>query len=136
MNKNLLTYAILGAGAYYFFMRKKRTGRVIVPEVETISKEQFDQTDATVNADKAGLSLPEALETAKNIADQLKDAKINIFKGGKKLTIRKGIKKVKLTADNKAFFKKLRMKGGQKLSTKQKKSVKFATTNLLTLFRK
>lgn len=136
MNKNLLTYAIIGVGAYYFFMRKKRTGRVIVPEVETISKEQFEQTDATVNADKAGLSLPEALETAKNIADQLKDAKINIYKGGKKTTLRKGLKKVKLTPENKDFFKKITMKGGKKLSTKQQKSVKFATTNLLTLFRK
>lgn len=130
MNKNLITYAILGAGAYYLFMRKKRSGRVIVPEVETISKEQFEATDANIDADKAGLTLPEALETAKNIADKLKDAKINIFKGGKKTTLRKGLKKVKLTPENKAFFKKLRMKGGKRLSTKQQKALKFATSNI------
>jgi len=128
MNKNLLTYAIIGAGAYYFFMRKKRTGRVIVPEVETISKEQFDQTDATVNADKAGLSLPEAIETAKNIVEKIKDAKIDIIHKGKKSTFRAGLKKVKLTPANKTFFKKIKSAKGKRLSTKQQKAVKLALT--------
>lgn len=131
MNKNLLTYAIIGAGAYYFFMKKKRTGRVFVPEVETISKEEFEKTDAVIDADKSNLSLPEAIETAKGIAEKLKNAKIKIFSKGKTATFRSGLKKVKLTPENKAFFKSLSKKTGKKLSTKQQKALKLATTSYL-----
>jgi len=130
MKKNLLLYAIIGAGAYWIYKNRKpkRTGRVIVPEVETISEVEFNKTDAVVNADEKGISLPEAIEKAKDIVNTIKDAKIDIFHKGKKSTIRAGRKKVKLTAENKKFFKNIKNKKGKRLTTRQQKDVKLALT--------
>jgi len=120
--KNILPIALLGAGAYFLLNKKKRRGSVYVAPVETLSEAEYNKTDAVIDADKSGLSLPEAIDTAKNVLSQLKDAKIDIFSGGKKTTFRKGLKKVKLTPANKQFFKNLKSKSGKRLSTKQQKA--------------
>lgn len=134
--QNILILAALGLGAYFLTRRPKRRGSVIVDEPITITKEQFEgQTptvpaDVTIDADKQGLSLPAAVEVAKNVADKLKDVKIDIFKGGQKRTLRAGKKKVKLTPENKRFFANLGKKTKRKFSVKQQKQIKSAVANI------
>lgn len=137
--QNILLLAALGIGAYFILGRKKRRGSVIVDDVNILTKEQFESpastapADATIDADKQGLTLPAAIEVAKNVADKLKDVKIDIFKGGKKRTFRAGRKKVKLTADNKKYFTELGKKTGRKFSAKEQKQIK-ATVTAITPF--
>lgn len=120
--KNILPLALLGAGAYFLLNKRKKRGSVYVAPVETLSEAEYNKTDAVIDAEKSGLSLPEAIDTAKNVLSKLKDAKIDIFHAGKKTTLRKGLKKVKLTSANKKFFKDLKSKSGKRLSNKQKKA--------------
>ena len=130
MNKNLITYAILGAGAYWIYKNRKpkRTGKIIIEPLEKLSEAEFNKTDAVIDADAKGINLTDAIEKAKDIVSQIKDAKIDILYKGKKSTIRAGRKKVKLTKENKEFFKKIKNKKGRRLSTKQQKDVKLALT--------
>jgi hypothetical protein len=130
MNKNLITYAILGAGAYWIYKNRKpkRTGKIIIEPLEKLSEAEFNKTDAVIDADAKGINLTDAIEKAKDIVSQIKDAKIDILHKGKKSTIRAGRKKVKLTKENKEFFKKIKNKKGRRLSTKQQKDVKLALT--------
>ena len=134
--ENILLLAALGIGAYFILGRKKRRGSVIVDDINVLSKEQFESpsstapADITIDADKRGLDLPAAIEVAKNVADKLKDVKIDIFKGGKKRTLRAGRKKVKLTAENRKFFANLGKKTKRKFSVKQQKTIKQAVANI------
>lgn len=132
--QNVLLIAALAVGAYFLTRRPKRRGSVIVPDPTVITEQQFyspestQPADATIDADKQGLTLPAAIEVAKNVADKLKDVKIDIFKGGKKRTFRAGRKKVKLTAANKKYFTELGKKTGRKFSAKEQKQIKATVT--------
>ena len=134
--QNILLLAALGIGAYFILGRKKRRGSVFVDEPTILNKEQFESpastapADVTIDADKQDLTLPAAVEVAKNVADQLKNVKIDIFKGGKKRTLRAGTKKVKLTAANRKFFAELGKKTKRKFSVKQQKQIKTAVANI------
>lgn len=123
--QNVILIAALAVGAYFLTRRPKRRGSVIVPDPSVITEQQFyspestQPADVTIDANKQGLSLPEAIEVAKGVADKLKDVKIDILKGGQKRTLRSGTKKVKLTKANKQFFKTEKKKG--KTYTKKQK---------------
>lgn len=131
--QNILLLAALGIGAYFILGRKKRRGSVIVDDVNILTKEQFESpastapADITIDADKQGISLPVAIEVAKNVADKLKDAKIDIFKGGKKRTLRSGTKKVKTTPRTKINFRELSKKTGKKWTKKEQKAIQQIT---------
>lgn len=132
--QNILLLAALGIGAYFILGRKKNRSRVIVDTDPTIlSREQYESpaptapADVTIDADKQGISLPVAIEVAKNVADKLKDAKIDIFKGGKKRTLRSGTKKVKTTPRTKINFRELSKKTGKKWTKKEQKAIQQVT---------
>lgn len=132
--ENIVLIALLGAGIYYF-TRKKRKSSVIVDEPLAITKEQFESPestvpDATIDADKNKLNLEQAVEVAKNVAEKVKDAVINIKSGGKTRTFRSGKRKVKLTAANRQYFKRLRKKTGKKYTVKQQRAIKMVADNI------
>lgn len=138
--QNVLLIAALAVGAYFLTRRPKRRGSVIVPDPSVITEQQFyspestQPADVTIDANKQGLSLPEAIEVAKGVADKLKDVKIDILKGGQKRTLRSGTKKVKLTKANKQFFKEERKKG-KRYTKKQKEAFAQLTQISKTGFR-
>ena len=89
----ILLVGAAAVAAYFLFKGKGASilpGGAITPEV---GGDEKDKTDATIDADKQKLSIPEAIEAAKIVAEKIKDVKIDIKKGGKTITVRGGKKK-------------------------------------------
>lgn len=127
-NNNTL-FILLAAGAAFYFFNKNKTGSMqdIANEAAGAappgSAEFVEQTDAVIDTTKQKLSLPDALNMAKDIAGQLKDAKIVIKRPGKgkNIAIRKGRKKVSATGKRKVksiSSKKTRVKLKKQFSAK------------------
>lgn len=90
---------VLGAAAVaaYFLMRKKGStifpGGMMAPAESGAGQVNPEQTDAVIDADKAKLSIPEAIDAVSAVASKIKDLKIEIKKGGQTTTVRTGKKK-------------------------------------------
>lgn len=134
MKKNtttILIIAALGAGAYYaykkgLFGKKTDEGAEAPGEAEPGAEPATDKekTDAVIDTVKQGITIPQAIEKAKEIATQLEDSKILIKtrEGLKNIVVRHGAKKKarkELRATKKATKKKRvkRVKRGSKKKT-------------------
>lgn len=85
MKNKTLIYVLLGAGALYLIAAKKKPkGKVIVPEPEKITEEQFRKPSLIQKAAPVVKKLAEALKKKK--ADQQKQKAVKAFlqKFGKK----------------------------------------------------
>lgn len=118
-NKNLILIAGAAAVAAYFLMRRKGAGADMLPGMMapsagpgTVDKEQ---TDAVIDADKAKISVSDAVEAVAAVSDKIKDLKVEIKKGGKTTTVRTG-KKQKAGAGTKRVKPRRRVKATKKKS--------------------
>lgn len=116
-NKNLILIAGAAAVAAYFLMRRKGAGADMLPGMMapsagpgTVDKEQ---TDAVIDADKAKISVSDAIDAVSAVSEKIKDLKVVIKKGGEQTTVRTG-KKQKSGAGAKRVKPKRRIKGSKK----------------------
>ena len=78
MKNKALIYILLGAGALYLIAAKKKPkGRVIVPEPEKITKEQFEKPSLIQKAAPIVKKVTEALKKKK--AEQTKQKAVKAF---------------------------------------------------------
>ena len=83
---------------------------------------ETEKTDAVIDADKAKISVPDAIEAVKAVSEKIKDLKVEIKKGGETTTVRTG-KKQKAGAGRKVKKTKTRVKGSK---AKRQKAAKVA----------
>jgi len=101
MKKNtttILIIAALGAGAYYAYKKGMFGKGAEAPadaEPGTEPTADKEKTDAVIDTVKQGITIPQAIEKAKEIATQLEDSKILIKtrEGLKDIVVRHGAKK-------------------------------------------
>lgn len=103
-NNNLLLVAGLGAAAFLFLRGNanggslfRRRGSVEVGPAEIVQpgSEEWAQTpDAVIDTQKQKLSVPEAVNMAKEVISQAKDALVLVKNGKKTVAIRSGRKKL------------------------------------------
>ncbi|NDA63709.1 MAG: hypothetical protein EBX50_17005 [Chitinophagia bacterium] len=119
--QNLLLLAAAGAAAYFLFKRKG-TGAGFMMAPTAGQPGETDKTDAVIDADKAKISIPDAIEAVKAVSEKIKDLKVEIKKGGETTTVRTG-KKQKAGAGRKVKKTKTRVKGSK---AKRQKTAKVA----------
>lgn len=95
-NKNLILIAGAAAVAAYFLMRRKGAGADMLPGMMTPSAGpgtvDKEQTDAVIDADKAKISVSDAIDAVSAVSEKIKDLKVVIKKGGEETTVRTGEK--------------------------------------------
>ena len=94
-NKNLILFAGAAAVAAYFLLRRKDSGMLPGNSMAPTGPAAIDKTDAVIDADKAKISLPDAIEAVSAVSDKIKDLKVLIKKDGQVTEVRTGKKQKK-----------------------------------------
>ncbi len=99
-NNNLLLIGALGIGALYLFSQKAKAGKrgfVNVEDAQIVkpgSEEWTNQPDAVIDTEKQRLSVQDAVNMAKDIIAQAKDAFVIVKHPKGKVGVRGGRKKL------------------------------------------
>lgn len=125
MAKNNQIFLIGGLGLAAFLLYKNakgsKRGEVVVSDSEIVqpgSEAWANQPDAVIDAEKQKLTLPAAMDMAKEILAQAKDAFVIVKHKGGKVGLRSGRKKIPANKMKGRKIKTLRYKG-KKLSARR-----------------
>lgn len=90
-NKNLILIAGAAAVAAYFLLKGK--GKSFIP-MDSAAPGLVDKekTDAVIDADKAKISVSDAIDAVSAVSEKIKDLKVVIKKDGEETTVRTGEK--------------------------------------------
>jgi len=118
----LILLAAAAAAAAFFLMKRRGTGAGLMMRPTTGEPAETEKTDAVIDADKAKITLPDAINAVSAVSEKIKDLKVLIKKDGEVTEVRTGNKQ-KPGKGKKVKKTKTRVKGSKR---KRQKAAKVA----------